>query len=220
MSQSHNAFRQYEERLRQRQEFEKIQRGLQHSIAQQQALALQIAREQERRAAEQQQREQRLQAEQQAREQREHEEQVRKDEVVKQRDALQLANQQRNASLQQAHQRMAEIRAKRPEPPYDTFAEQFFHKRWRELYPDIELIPQFRIPPFRVDFCHMQTKTVVELNGSIHSLRRVRNRDASRHRILEQASWHVLPFTNDETSYALDACCQETHAVIVERQGR
>jgi very-short-patch-repair endonuclease len=220
MSQNHSAFRQYEERQRQRQEFEKLQRGLQHSIAQQQALASQIAREQERRATEQQQRVQRLQIEEQARQQREREEQIRKTEVVKHRDALQLANQQRDALLQQSHQRMAEIRARRPKPPYDTFAEQFFHERWRELYPDIELIPQFRIPPFRVDFCHAQTKTVIELNGSIHSLRRVRNRDASRHRILEKAGWHVLPFTNDETSYTLDACCQEAHACIVERQGR
>jgi len=217
MPQNHDAFRQYEERQRQRQESEKHHRGVQHSIAQQQALALQIARERERRLAEQRQLAQRLQAEQQAREQCEREEQERRAEDARRKEALQLANQQRNTALQAAHQRMAEIRARRPDSPYDTFAEQDFHKRWRELYPDIELIPQFRIGPFRADFCHEQTKTVIELNGSIHRKRRVQNRDAPRHRFLERDGWHVLPFTNDETNYALDACCREIHAVIMER---
>lgn len=133
---------------------------------------------------------------------------------------LQAANQQRDLALRVAHKRMEAMRTHRPDVPYDTFAEQYFHERWKQTYPEIELIPQYHIGPYRVDFCHMHSKTVIELNGSIHRLRRVQNRDAPRHRYLESIGWHVLVFMNDEVTYGLDACVGETFAVITERQGR
>src|SRR5258707_1558050 len=140
--------------------------------------------------------------------------------AARQREGLRVRDEQRQAAQEEAHKRMQEVRALHPDFPYDTFAEQTFHERWRELHPDIELIPQFRIGTFRVDFCHEQTKVVVELNGGIHRLRRVQNTDAPRHRLIGSLGWHVLPFTNDEINVYLDVCVQEVYACIMERLGQ
>ena len=139
--------------------------------------------------------------------------------AARQREGLRVRDEQRQAAQEEAHKRMQEVRSRHPDFPYDTFAEQEFHKRWRELHPDIELIPQYRIGTFRVDFCHESTKTIVEVNGSIHRTRRVYNRDAARHRLIGSIGWHVLPFTNDEINCYLDIWVQEVFVTIMERHG-
>jgi very-short-patch-repair endonuclease len=203
MSQSHKAFRQYEERLRQRQEFEKLQRGLQHSIAQQQALALQIAREQERRAAEQRQTEQRLQAEQQVREQREREEQQRKAEDTRRRDVLQLANQQRYVALLEARERAKErtIHAQRVWIGQDGYvyrspAELLLYEEWVKDPVRASFIPlerQYPIGRRRADFADPLSKTVIEVDGwKYHGQYQSNfNNGYRRTQVIEEQGWTI-----------------------------
>jgi len=53
---------------------------------------------------------------------------------------------------------------------FESEIEKNFWKVWRVTFPDIALIPQYPIRNYRVDFAHIPTKTVIELDGkSFHS---------------------------------------------------
>ena len=94
------------------------------------------------------------------------------------------------------------IRAKRgraaaiARSPYEVLFEQL----WLEIAPDIDLYSEYSgaIPGrrFRIDFCHLPSKTAIEINGSgRHQTFTGYARDMEKMRLLAYHGYTVIPFT-------------------------
>ena len=64
---------------------------------------------------------------------------------------------------------------------------------------------------FIADFMCRQERLIVEVNGSIHDLRRVKRKDAYRAKVLRGLGYRILVFTNAEVYEDLDKVLRTIH---------
>lgn len=99
--------------------------------------------------------------------------------------------------------------------------EHSFFEAWCDAYPDIKLERQYSIGRFRVDFAHVATRVVIELDGHhYHSSRKDRTKDAQRERLIQMQGWHVVRYTGSEVHTDVRSCVMQVAEIISQRQGR
>jgi len=96
-----------------------------------------------------------------------------------------------------------------------TSLELEFATLWEELYPNIDLVFQYRVKRYRLDFCHVETKTAIECQGGTwtaglgHSSGKGIESDCKKFCTLASMGFVVLPLTCKMiTSQWLDAIAQ------------
>lgn len=128
---------------------------------------------------------------------------------------LRLAEQRRRETQVNIQKHIAEMR---DTLPATSPIEIEFHVAWRKLHSSIELVPQYRIGRFRVDFAHPETMTAIELDGhEHHHTRRDRTKDYQRQRDIEEQGWRFVRFTGTEIYADVESCVEVTWKRI---QGR
>jgi very-short-patch-repair endonuclease len=85
--------------------------------------------------------------------------------------------------------------------------EQRFSQCFEAARTGIALVAQHPVGHFRVDFAHLATRTVIELDGFDHhsSTADIEN-DRKRQRYIEDAGWHVIRFGGREVHHDPEAC--------------
>jgi len=212
------AFNDYQEQQRKLQADREHELAIQRQLAAEKASMIQEARELKRRANEHQQSVQREIEVATIREKREQALERRQALEAERVEALRLANQQREAALNEARNRLREIQqsVKNGSP-----IEEAFYEAWCLLYPDIPLERQHRISKYRVDFAHVEAKIVIELDGqAFHSHKRDRNRDYMRQHTIEDQGWYVLRFTGSQVWNDVEFCVKLAYSRIMARQGQ
>ena len=86
-----------------------------------------------------------------------------------------------------------------------TEAEEKLWKRLRNRkFEGLKFRRQHPVSRFIVDFyCH-EKRLVVEVDGSIHDLQEVKERDEGREEELKNLGLNVIRFTNEEIEYDID----------------
>jgi very-short-patch-repair endonuclease len=94
---------------------------------------------------------------------------------------------------------------------FGSAIEEYFWKVWRITFTDYPLLPQFQIGNYYVDFAHLPTKTIVELDGKPYhtSPYQVAN-DKVRQKNIERHGWRFLRFEGNEIFYHVDRCVIKT----------
>lgn len=211
-------FRQYQEQQRklqaerEREAAQKRQRAIEEA-ARQQAL-----RELQRRAVEHRQSMQKEAEQNFIQMKRQHAQEMRYAEDARQAAELRQADALRNTALGEVRRHMMEIRQslKNGSP-----IEIAFYEAWCALYPSIPLERQYPIGKYRVDFAHVETHTVIELDGqSFHSKRKDRNKDYDRHIEIEEMGWHIVRFTGSKVFHDVEGCVHIAWRRIQEHMAR
>ncbi len=83
--------------------------------------------------------------------------------------------------------------------------ERFFNHKFRRQHPLSNYIADF--------YCH-KLKLVVELDGSIHHIRDVQQRDKERETIIKSFGIHVIRFTNDDIKLRIESCLEIIESFI------
>lgn len=187
-----------------------------------------LLREQSRIASECQQAEERRSIEQQIEVEREQSIQASNESLVRFAEMLRNAD-RRNAEAQQdAMKKFQSGQQKEVWIGIDGrgFRSPLERDFWNEWLTDsarvatTPLIPQYQIGRYRVDFAHVASKIVIELDGrAYHTDRYAFVRDRIRHRSLEKQGWHVVRFASAEIQGNLPSCISETHEIIQGRLG-
>lgn len=104
----------------------------------------------------------------------------------------------------------------------DSPIEQRFWDEWLEYVgwsnDTYRLVPQHPIGRYRVDFAHISTRTVVELDGfASHSSTDDIANDRKRQREIEEMGWHVIRFGGKEIHNDVRKCVEETLRRIYTR---
>src|SRR6266567_377373 len=103
-------------------------------------------------------------------------------------------------------------------PLQESPIEEAFRLTWAQMYPQIPLIPQYPIGSYRVDFAHVASRVVVELDGfEAHSSTRQIEHDCRRQREIMRRGWLVFRFGGREVHYNPRCCAQETYEFILQR---
>lgn len=90
---------------------------------------------------------------------------------------------------------------------FESPMEEYFWKAWRTTFHNINLIPQYRIGNYRVDFAHIPTKTVIEIDGRpFHSTLDKIAKDEIRQAIIEKQGWNFIRFKGSDVNYHVDKC--------------
>lgn len=82
-----------------------------------------------------------------------------------------------------------------------TTLELEFAQMWEERHPEIELVTQFPVKRFRIDFCHPQAKVAIECQGGTwvqgmgHSSGKGIERDCRKFCTLASMGYLVFPLT-------------------------
>jgi very-short-patch-repair endonuclease len=107
---------------------------------------------------------------------------------------------------------------------FDSPIEQSFWNTWERHHRQFDynykycLRPQCQIGKYRVDFAHLETKTVIELDGfASHSSTEDIANDRKRQRFIEEQGWHVIRFGGKEIHHDVDACVLEVRRIIMRR---
>lgn len=94
---------------------------------------------------------------------------------------------------------------------------------WKQ-HSTIDLTPQYPIPspypdyPYRVDFCHPGTKTVIELDGkAYHFSPEQKMKDAIRQSNIEQQGYVVISFTGKQINKNVVKCVFQARRLIYNR---
>lgn len=203
------ALRQYEEQQRQARLAREQKITEERERRQQRVLERQVQQEAERRAIEQQRQAQEVIHPQQS---------EGLQQIATLAENLHIADQQRNAALQEAKRRAQETeQVKSAGSPI----EHAFAEAWRKAHPDIELQRQYPIGRYRVDFAYPETHLIIELDGhQFHSTRKHRNRDYQRQRELEEQGWAFIRFTGSEVVNDVVFCVEAVWKRIQERMER
>ncbi len=94
----------------------------------------------------------------------------------------------------------------------DSPIERRFYDAWMcTIHQEYwELIPQYPIGKYRVDFAEVITQTAIELDGfASHSSTEDIARDCKRQREIEAMGWHVLRFGGKEIYKDAWSCANE-----------
>lgn len=97
--------------------------------------------------------------------------------------------------------------------------EQLFFAWWKYLRADKhhELLPQFQIGKYFVDFLIDGTKIVVEIDGYWHEKTKEQvKKDRQRERAIEREGFHVVRFTGSEVYHEPQRCIGETIQMILQ----
>jgi len=102
---------------------------------------------------------------------------------------------------------------------FGSAIEEYFWKTWKATFSTISLIPQYQIGNYYVDFAHIPTKTVIELDGKpYHTTPYQIANDEERQKSIERQGWHVLRFTGGDIYYHVDRCIIDTLRFLSEAQ--
>ncbi len=100
-------------------------------------------------------------------------------------------------------------------------AERLFFEAWHFRYgKNIKtcLRPQFHIGKYRVDFAHVPTRTVIEIDGSEHYLDPdVIVKDRKRQRDIESKGWSFIRFGSRKVFSGTVACVDEVRTVLASK---
>lgn len=77
---------------------------------------------------------------------------------------------------------------------------------------------QFPIDPFIVDFCCLELKLIIELDGSQHFEQAIYDEERSLY--LEQRGFKVIRFWNNEVIENTEGVLEKVYGVILEITGR
>ena len=77
---------------------------------------------------------------------------------------------------------------------------------------------QYAIARFIADFCCLEVRLIVEVDGVIHDY--TPEEDAVRQEFLEHQEFHVIRFTNGEVILSLDAVIERIGETILELRDR
>ncbi len=77
------------------------------------------------------------------------------------------------------------------------------------------------VGPYYADFACRRLRLVIEIDGGVHGLERVRDRDERRQAEIEALGWTVLRFTNDEALLEPDRLAEAVrrHAARIGVEG-
>ncbi len=202
------SLRQFEEQQRLAREAREQQLAQQQQLAAQKAQELQLAREKERRLAEQRMAERRQPPQ----------EKHPDTSLNRFAEQLRIAEQQRREAQQKVRQ---EIQVQKTLIPSESPIEKAFYEVWCATYPSVKLERQYKIGKFRVDFCHVETKVVIELDGhKYHSSRMDRTKDAQRARWIQAQGYHLLRYTGTEVYADVQSCVSQVAEIILSRMAR
>lgn len=104
--------------------------------------------------------------------------------------------------------------------------EILFGTTWMNVQTDIRLIQEFeeryvingKVQRRFVDFAHPETKTAIELDGSVHKRPDVQANDLRRQREMERIGWTFIRFTNPQILRDPQGCAQFALQCIQSRQ--
>jgi very-short-patch-repair endonuclease len=101
------------------------------------------------------------------------------------------------------------------ETRFESRIEERFWKFWDHR---LQLVPQYSIGPYRADFAHVPSKTIIELDGAAwHSSPEAIAHDTVREAYLRNQGWSVIRFTGAEVLHQIDTCMTLTIAHIQSR---
>jgi very-short-patch-repair endonuclease len=123
----------------------------------------------------------------------------------------------------QRHRIKAGARAKRPTNPKTTLARQLRRsftdaesKLWNQLRARQLRAVKFRrqqpLGPYIVDFCSLEPKLVIEVDGGQHA--EEVKRDAVRTSALEEMGYRVIRFWNNDVLQNIDGVCERIAEAI------
>jgi len=95
-----------------------------------------------------------------------------------------------------------------------TDAERIFWQKLKEAFPLLHFRRQHPMSEYVADFyCH-KLKLVIEIDGSIHELDSVIQRDQEKESYFVSVGLKVLRFTNDDIKHRADACIEEIRKLV------
>ena len=95
-----------------------------------------------------------------------------------------------------------------------TSAEQTFWLRLKEQFPQYKFRRQHPISIYIADFyCH-KLKLVIEIDGSVHDLEKVKLNDEKRQKDLENLKLTVIRFTNDQIKNDVESVIKSISSTI------
>lgn len=198
--------KQYELQQRQRRIAKSQQIAEEQERKKKEAEQQQLLREQARIMAEQRQAEERRSAKQQEEKTQRQVEEAQKRLLTQSAEDLRRANLQREEAQHIASQQLQAAQQVREKGSPIEWA---FFEEWCLVYPDIVLARQHPIGKYRVDFAHIASMTVIELDGhEYHHTRRDRTKDYQRQRYIEDLGWHFLRFTGSEIFSDVASCVE------------
>jgi very-short-patch-repair endonuclease len=125
------------------------------------------------------------------------------------KEGLERANLEAQARLDEARAITQQLKMQATRVWISSDGKEFRSPRemmfWNEWIKDstrqeeIPLIPQHPIGKYRVDFAHISSKTVIEIDGHTwHSKRNAINRDYERQHYIEDQGWRFIRLTGDQ----------------------
>jgi very-short-patch-repair endonuclease len=81
---------------------------------------------------------------------------------------------------------------------------KLWHRIRAKRIKGLQFRRQHGIRNFIADFCHAKSKTVIEIDGSIHSIKEIADYDAWRTSVLEDLGYTVIRFSNDQIKRDID----------------
>ncbi len=127
----------------------------------------------------------------------------------------QLFNQYEQGQREIRRVALQKLQEKKPAKVKGNPIEDRFHEAFQNAYPSIQLLPQYRIGKFRVDFAHLDTMIVIEIDGQEYHHKPVdRTKDYQRQHILEDLGWHFVRFTGSMIFHDVEGCALITYRRI------
>ncbi len=103
---------------------------------------------------------------------------------------------------------------------FESVLEEYFWKAWQTTFPSIPLAPQYPIGKYRVDFAHVPTKTVIEIDGKqFHTAPYQQTNDKVRQATIEKQGWRFLRFEGGDIFFHVDRCAIETIRFLSQAYG-
>lgn len=91
--------------------------------------------------------------------------------------------------------------------------EELFFEACRKY--GVEVMPQYEIGRYRIDFVMPEQKVAIELDGhDYHKTKAQRTNDTERERYLQKQGWQVIRFTGTEIYKNVQQCVQDVIDII------
>lgn len=109
-------------------------------------------------------------------------------------------------------------------PLFGSFIEQTFYEAWLSLPQNTgqyDIVPQYRLSPYRLDFAFPQVRVGIELDGhATHSSPDAIAHDRKRQRYIESQGWQVIRFGGKEVFTDAIACAEEAWKIFLRRMNK
>lgn len=100
--------------------------------------------------------------------------------------------------------------------------EELFESEWQLTYPEIQLVPQYKVVPdrkFRIDFAHLPSKTGIEVQGGRwikggHTSGNGMFTDCEKSLLCAEIGWLIIPIVDKMIS---EEYIEKIYSVIRER---